>query len=82
MRGIKARTIRFPAKLSDQGVELADRMGVSFNELVVDSLAERLKEEEDRELGRQFDLLGQHPEMCDVEWMLPAAMEVLEKDDA
>jgi len=82
MKSIKSRTIRFPAKLNDRGVELAERIGVSFNELVVDSLAERLKEEEDRELGRQFDLLGQHPEMCDVEWMLPAAMAVFEKEDA
>jgi len=82
MKGIKARTIRFPAKLSDQGVELADRMGLSFNELVVDSLAERLKEEEDRELAREFDLLGGHPEQCDVEWMLPLIAEVIEKDDA
>jgi len=33
------------------------------------------------ELQRDFDELGKHPEMTDVEYMLPAALEALEKDE-
>jgi predicted DNA-binding protein len=80
MKGVKSRTIRFPREISERGTELAERRGISFNELVIESVEERLRKADDDELAAAFDLLGQHPEQCDAEFMLPAAVEVLEND--
>ena len=79
--GVKAHTIRFPEQISRKGAALAKRGGISFNEFVIESVEERLRKEEDRELGEAFDLLGQHAEMNDVEYALPAINEVLETND-
>ena len=82
MRSVKSRTIRFPKDVSERGAALAERMGVSFNELVIESVEERLHREADNELVVAFDLLGQHPEQCDVDYMLPAGVEVVDNDAA
>jgi hypothetical protein len=81
MSQVQSRTIRFPEDVYTKGRQAAQRAGVSFNELVVASVAERLREEEDRALAAEFDLLGQSPEECDVEFMLPAIREVFLADD-
>ena len=37
--------------------------------------------EDELELLREFDQLGEHPEMTDVAWMIYAAAEVVEQDE-
>jgi len=72
-----SRTIRFPEQVSRRGAALAKRTGKSFNELVVESVEERIRREEDQEWIKDLDWLADHPELTDVEYGIPAFNEVL-----
>jgi hypothetical protein len=84
MRGTKADkslTVRLPQDLYESATELAKKRCLSLNALIQQSLAAVVKEEEDRELYEAFELLGQYPEECDVEYAFAAQAEVVLRDD-
>ena len=69
-------TVRLRPDLYEAAMRLAKRRSSSLNTLIQETLAEAIKEEEDRELYEAFELLGQFPEECDVEYAHAAQAEV------
>ena len=71
--------VAYPLKV--RGVGIAERRQISLNALVQEALAAVSKAEEEARLYEEFNLLGEHPEECDVEFMMHAAWEVVRRDD-
>jgi hypothetical protein len=76
----KSLTVRLPSDLYESATSLAKKRCISLNTLIQQSLAAVVKEEEDRELYEAFELLGQYPEECDIEYAFAAQSEVVLRD--
>ena len=57
--------------------ERAGKRRVSANRFLVEAIKETLKREKEREWQAGFEAMGSDPDVNDVEYMLPAAQEVL-----
>lgn len=61
--------------------ELAGKRQVSANRFVVEAIKESLKREKEREKEREwregFEAMARDPDLNDVEYLIPAAQEVL-----
>jgi hypothetical protein len=77
----KALTVRLPLELYQSASHIAERRQISLNALIREALAAVSKEEEEERLYQEFNLLGEDPEECDVEFAIHAAWEVIRRDD-
>ena len=68
--------IRTDPELLQEVRDLAKKRRVSANHLVIDAIKTKIKLEKEQEWREGFEAMGRDPDM-DVEYMLPAAMEVL-----
>jgi post-segregation antitoxin (ccd killing protein) len=55
----------------------ASRHNMSANSFILTAIDAQLKAERDREWREGFEAMGRDPESSDVEYMLPAAREVV-----
>ncbi len=77
----KALTVRLPEHLYQAGAEAAKRRKVSLSKLVRESLEAAVRAEEDQELYQAFERVGKYDDN-DVEYAVPAILEVLEGDES
>lgn len=68
--------LRAEPELLQQVRELAAKYRVSANRYVVEALKAKLAQEKEQEWREGFEAMGRDPDM-DVEYMLPAAREVI-----
>ncbi len=76
----RAFTVRLPEEVYRAGAETAKRKKVSLNRLMQESLEATLRAEDDARLTAEFDLVGRCDD-TDVEFAVPAILEVLERDE-
>lgn len=69
--------LRADPELLQQVKELAAKHQVSANRYLVDAIKARLAMEKEREWREGFEAMGRDPDTNDVEYMLPAAREVI-----
>ncbi len=72
---LKPLTLRLRPDVYQAAANLARRRSQSLNSLIQESLALRIKVEEDRELFEAAELLGQFPDECNVEYAFAAQAE-------
>ncbi len=73
----KTLTLRLTPELYSAVQTVAQQRAISLNTLLQESLASMLREEEERQRYKDYSLLGQEPEICDVEYAVPAQAEVM-----
>jgi hypothetical protein len=69
-------TARLRPDVYEAATALAKRQNVSLNALVQDSLAQAIRDAEDREMYEAAELLGHHPDDCNIEYAFAAQAEV------
>jgi hypothetical protein len=69
-------SLRVPEDIYRQAAEVARRRNISFNLFVQEQLQRVIEEELDRELYEAAELLGSHPEECDVSYADEAQAEL------
>ena len=72
---LKPLTLRLRPDIYQAAASLARKRNQSLNSLIQDTIARRIKEEDDRELFEAAELLGQFPDECDVEYAFAAQAE-------
>lgn len=73
----KTLTLRLTSELYSAAQTVARRRAISLNTFLQESLALTLRAEEERQRYEDYSLLGQEPEMCEVEYAIPAQAEVM-----
>lgn len=76
----KTLTIRLPNRLYEIARVIARRRNVSLNALVQKALEQIAKDEKEARLYEAFGLLGDHIQVAEVEFALPAQREVLHRE--
>ena len=69
--------LRADPELLRQVKDLAARRRVSVNRLLVEAVEDALRREQEREWREGFEAMGRDAEASDVEYLLPAAREVV-----
>ncbi len=73
--------LRADDALLQEAKDFANKRQVSTNRFLVEAIKDSLKREKDREKEREwregFEAMGRDPDLNDVEYLLPAAQEVL-----
>jgi predicted transcriptional regulator len=78
---IKSLTVRLQPELYEAAAQIARKRGRSLNTLVQQGLEQIIRTEENREMYEAATLLGMDAEGCDVEYAIPVAAEVLQRDE-
>ena len=69
--------LRADTALMQEVKSLAKKRKVSANRFLLDAIETALKLEKEREWREGFEAMGRDPETNDVEYMIPAAREVV-----
>lgn len=69
--------LRADDALLQEAKDFANKRQVSTNRFLVEAIKDSLKREKDREWREGFEAMGRDPDLNDVEYLLPAAQEVL-----
>ena len=77
MSATHSLTVRIPDSVYRAARKLAEREGVSLNQLVIQALGERARQSIERRLAEAYEVLGQDEAEAEVETLLGSQAEAL-----